>query len=270
MNRKAFGLRRALRLVFGSSVLPVRGESGRWFWFRPGEYPSLLRGFSHFEPREVVRWQALLRPDDVVYDIGANIGITAHRIFGLLDGKCTILAFEPVPRNAELLERNAANLGGTTTVMRCAVGDADGSVRIRENRRHGGLSARADIDLAERDVAFWSEQAEFEVPMRCLDSLIRDGARPPDFVKIDVEGAGHYVLRGARDLLQAVRPAWSISLHNETEAAGILAVLGEAGYRGVRFSAPGVTTFCALAEADGGMYVHPDSPKASRVGAREH
>lgn len=266
MNRNVFGLRRALRLVFGNRVLPVRAESGRWLWYRPAEYPSLLRGVGRFEPDEIARWRVLLRQDDVVYDVGANIGITVHRFYGLLRGHCKILAFEPVPRNADLLERNARGLDGVT-VLRCAVGDKEGSVRLRENRHHGALSARADIPVAEPDAEFWTEKAEFEVPMRSLDGVVREGAPAPDFVKVDVEGAGHFVMQGAREILRTARPVWSVSLHNETETRGVLAALGEAGYRGVRFDADGTTRFSELADADGGAYVHPASPKAERVGA---
>ena len=268
MNRNVAGLRRALRLLFGDRLLPVRAESGRWLWYRPAEYPSLLRGLGRFEPEQIPRWRALLRPDDVIYDVGANIGITAHRFYGLLRGRCRILAFEPVPRNADLLELNARALGANTvTVLRCAVGEREGTMRLRENVHHGALSARAEISVADRDQEFWTETAEFDVAMRSLDGVVRDGAPPPDFVKVDVEGAGNFVMQGARDLLRTARPVWSISLHIESETKGVRAALGEAGYRGVRFDADGASHFCELDDRDAEAYVHPESPKAERVGS---
>jgi FkbM family methyltransferase len=262
---RVFWLRRVLRSLFHDRVLPTRAESGKWLWYRPAEYPSLLRGVSRFEPVELARWRTLLRPGDVIYDVGANIGITAHRFHGILNGRCTIVAFEPLPRNLALLERNARALDGAASVIPCAVGDREGSAQFRDNLQHGALSMLADLTTPP-DPRFWEEQQTVNVAMTTLDAVIHSGQRAPSFVKIDVEGGGHLVLQGAAEMLAVARPILSISLHNKVEGDGVQAVLARAGYRGVRFGSDGSTAQCELAEAES-AYVHPDSATAARIGA---
>jgi len=256
--------RRLLRFVFRDRLMQRRGEAGQRIWFRPAESPSLLRGLSRWEPEQARDWRALARPGDVIYDVGANIGLAVHRFFGLLGGKCAVVAFEPIPRNAELLERNVQCFGEAVAVVRAAVGDREGTITFRQNLEHGALSARADVALAERDADFWHAQAQVEVPMLTLDAFAARGGPRPDFVKLDVEGAGHWAFRGATSLLREARPVLSCSLHNREESDGILEVVRALGYRGVAVRPDGSTAWCALEEA-AGNYVHPDGPKAARV-----
>jgi hypothetical protein len=54
---------------------------------------------------------------------------------------------------------------------------------------------------------------------------------PPDFVKIDVEGAGAAVLRGAAKILEAGSPVVYIELHGPDEQRGVRDELLTRGYR---------------------------------------
>lgn len=103
-----------LRIVFRDRRWPLRGESGHRLLFRPSEQPSLLKGIKRFEPDVREEWKVLLAPGDVIFDVGANIGLTVDRFWGLLGGACTIWAFEPLPRNLELLRPNARQLSTTS------------------------------------------------------------------------------------------------------------------------------------------------------------
>src|SRR4030095_2870708 len=99
MNHNVHILRKAIRFAFGRRTIAIRGESGVPLRFPPSEYPSLLLGLRAYEPEMKKRWQAILSSSEVIFDIGANIGITAQRFHAILKGKCDIYAFEPLPRN---------------------------------------------------------------------------------------------------------------------------------------------------------------------------
>jgi FkbM family methyltransferase len=55
------------------------------------------------------------------------------------------------------------------------------------------------------------------VPVRCIDSLARDGLSIADVMKIDVEGAEVEVLEGARETLRSTRPILFIDLHGTND-----------------------------------------------------
>lgn len=68
--------------------------------------------------------------------------------------------------------------------------------------------------------------------MISLDDWLREGRlAPPDFVKIDVEGAEREVLGGAQEMLQNRRPKLLLSLHSVELNQWAQAHLRGLGYR---------------------------------------
>jgi FkbM family methyltransferase len=263
LNRHVGALRWIIRSVFRDTIIKVRGESQTPLWFFPSEYPILLLGPGRVE-RDIGReWSRLLRPDEIIFDIGANIGFTAQRFFALLGGRCRIWAFEPLPRNADLLERNVAGLANTVQTVRCAVGDHDGTVMLTDNRRHGGLSRLQQLNAASSDdAAFWRDTVNVEVPLITLDSFVTDrGAVHPSFIKLDVEGAAHWALQGAVRTLRDCKPVVSCSFHSVEERSGVVKVLRSLGYRGVAIDAELNTRWCEPEDSTGN-FVHPADPRA--------
>jgi hypothetical protein len=71
----------------------------------------------------------------------------------------------------------------------------------------------------------------FEVCIRAIDSFVRDGARQPDLVKIDVEGHENETIRGMAGILRTTRPVVVCEVHqarheNEHDVQRILRDLG--------------------------------------------
>lgn len=132
-----------------------------------------------------------------VVDVGANVGkwslLAAERF-----PQATILALEIVPATAAELRTRTA---GRDRIRPFNLGLADhtGSLTIRYNP---AASTHATVtDYPHR----WEEQ-RIECPvMRGDELLAREGIREVDFLKIDVEGAEHLVLRGFERLLRERR-----------------------------------------------------------------
>lgn len=139
-----------------------------------------------------------LRPGDVVFDIGGNIGwfsLILNKIAG--KNAVDIFSFEPDPTNFGLLEENIRlNNASAITPVQAAVAQESGTMTLhlfgKSNRgRHSLLAIHEGdtIDIATVTLdEFWQEHAL--------------GDRVPRFIKMDIEGFELMALQGATGVLQ--------------------------------------------------------------------
>jgi FkbM family methyltransferase len=140
----------------------------------------------------------LLRPGDVFYDIGANAGVFALD-FAKAVPNLDVYAFEPQPTLARHLRLSVAENGfDRVRLFEVLLGSSEGtgSLYITSHAVHASTIPREH------------KFEQIKVPMRTLDALIRQNeVRPPDVIKIDVEGAELDVFKGASHLLHTYRPS---------------------------------------------------------------
>jgi FkbM family methyltransferase len=136
-----------------------------------------------------------VRPDDLVFDIGAHVGdrIAAFRRLG-----ARVLAVEPQPALVTTLKwlyRRDRNVEIEAT----AVGRSAGALAMKINVDNPTVSTVSDAFVdAARGAAGWEGQVwerSIDVPVTTLDALITAHGRPA-FIKIDVEGFEEEVLAG--------------------------------------------------------------------------
>lgn len=164
---------------------------------------------AEFEPRMVDLFRALIRPDMIVADIGANIGMTAILFAGLAR---QVYAFEPAPSTFALLSTNlAAARVANVTPFNIGLGETRQAMTLTfatRNRAGGFVSQHVKPDRG-----YTTEAIRIET----LDSVFGFQAdRPalPDFIKIDVEGFEPHVIRGGRNLLAAHQPVVVLELNH--------------------------------------------------------
>jgi FkbM family methyltransferase len=183
-----------------------RGGYDVLYYFRMYEPPltNLIRGALDVDGARLI-------------DVGANIGafvFLAADVMRRRGGRA--LAIEPLPQNLAFLDESiAANgLSGLIDVARVAVGDREGVLSVEVLAPGEIANARPTTWLREE-----SRGAKIvEVPMTTLDALTGDWTNV-EFVKIDVEGAEMFVLRGATQLLARERPLVYCEFHREFMAA---------------------------------------------------
>jgi FkbM family methyltransferase len=191
-------------------------------WLRvndPSHY-DLTRG--HYET-VVTKWlEESLKPGDVFWDIGSNVGLYAVRAARIVGPTGFVVAIEADPEVAAILTKSCeVNHLSHCRVISGAMTDHTGTVRL------GRAPATGWTGLYYEKPDEW-----IDVPGLTGDSLMNSlGASRIDAVKIDVEGAEGHVLAGMIELLTKIRPKLLIEVHRahagvEQEVLKILGVCG--------------------------------------------
>jgi hypothetical protein len=102
-------------------------------------------------------------------------------------------------------------------VVEAAVAEVAGAVRFSESKSF--LQGYLD------------PEGELEVKAIAIDSFVEAGAKPPDVMKIDVEGGELAVLRGARRVLASARPIIFLATHGQDLHTRCCNYLEELGYK---------------------------------------
>ncbi len=142
-----------------------------------------------------------VEPDDVAYDIGANIGIVSLLLALHRDpGAGRVHAFEPEPVNFDRLRRNIElnDVADRIVPQRLALGAGQGEAELFV--RPGAGEGRHSLATAA------GSRGSIRVPLDTITGFARSSGEPPDLLKVDVEGAEGQVLEGLDGLLPVHRP----------------------------------------------------------------
>ena len=156
----------------------------------------------------------LLDKGEIFWDIGANIGYFSLLAAAALQHTGRVIAFEPGQvAYARLMDNIGLNLFGNIATFNLAVTDREGEAALH-------LAA----GTADGCASLYGAGGEVTAREICrtvsLDGFAPSHALPgPDFIKIDVEGAELFVLRGAREMLAVSRPLVLVEMKAETLAA---------------------------------------------------
>ncbi len=188
---------------------------GRWMPKQAAsERPGILLG--RYEPAVRLVLARFLKKSSIVYDVGANIGYTSLLMSAYAsEGK--VYAFEPLPSNLEILrlivEHN--RLQHIIIPVAVAISKAKGQATLQLWRDR----TMAFLDEA-RDSQGHEGMGSLRVNRTTVDSLVFDEALPPpEFLKIDVEGAEALVMEGARRTIARYRPVLLVEVHGPIKAA---------------------------------------------------
>lgn len=175
---------------------------------------------------EILFWRALDLKGKVVYDIGAFHGLLTIYFAQHAD---SVVAWEPNSRNRRRLNENIkVNSYSNVIVRPYGLASKPSKAQMTFDPLEPG-TASLDSGIAQ------GGESEI-IEIRILDD--EQGLRPPDLVKIDVEGFELEVLKGARRTLEP-KPDLFLEMHGadpEDKARRVRAIvdhLWAAGYRNI-------------------------------------
>lgn len=167
---------------------------------------------------------AVVGPNDLCVDVGANVGSVAAEMVRVAPGVAHVLV-EPLPDLRPALTRRFPHC----EVVTAALTDREGTgtfVAVSDRPTRSGLRP----NMRTRSM----RSRTITVELTTLDRVL--GGRPTRLVKIDVEGTELEVLRGARETLARHRPV--VVFEHQPRDADALAesraihrLLAVAGYR---------------------------------------
>lgn len=167
---------------------------------------------------------------DLVFDLGANIGLVAYALAQQVGPAGRVVSFEPDPDSLAYLRRNVARHSlEQVTIEPFAIAPAAGKLEFfAEGTITSGLaSARKDSLMTQSMGSVITIDA-----ITLADAVERHGM--PAWIKMDIEGAEIDVISGARELLGSAHPHMVIDTSHwvggETTAARVEQLLREIGY----------------------------------------
>lgn len=161
--------------------------------------------FSIKEP-ETLEWiDAIPVKDSVFWDVGANIGL--YSVYAAKKRSCNVYSFEPSVFNLELLARNIFLNGLTNAVhiIPFALSDRAGTSQLcMTTTDWGGLSTFGHY--FGWDGKPIQEIFKYQTIGLSLEEAVRKlGFPQPDYIKMDVDGIEHLILKGAESVLKNVK-----------------------------------------------------------------
>jgi FkbM family methyltransferase len=164
--------------------------------------------------REFVR--QFLKPNDIFFDVGANLGLFTLTAARRVGPSGYVYAFEPSQREARYLRHNLElNHLTNVTIVTQAVSDQRGTARFAIATDGGNNSLMKNAHPQQR-IQTWQE-----VEVTTLDAFITAHTVPRiNLLKIDVEGGEVNVLRGAANLLNSPQPPTILCEFCDVTAAG--------------------------------------------------
>lgn len=203
-----------------SKLVSVDGRYGHIKYFANDPViGESLRLYGEWAEKEIEFLLNFVPEGGSVLDIGSFIGTHALAFASKVGPDGAVQSFEPQPASYAVLYENCTSNGLKNIVCNNAfVSDSEGNIALEEMEpeshiNFGGLSASVTGTKTAR--------------MMTVDGLALDRC---DFMKIDVEGFEHTVLRGAPVTIQKFKPVIYAEINSLEAAVPSLKILQEYGY----------------------------------------
>jgi FkbM family methyltransferase len=164
-----------------------------------------IKTFSTKEP-ETLEWIDSIPQGSVLWDIGANIGL--YTCYAAKARGCRVFSFEPSVFNLELLARNIFHneVTGQATIIPIPLSESLAFNTLNMGSTEwGGAMATFGEDYGHNGQAL---EKIFEFPtigLSVVDAVELLNIPKPDYIKMDVDGIEHLILKGGAPLLRSIK-----------------------------------------------------------------
>lgn len=210
--RKVPGMLSLSNVIFrtvwsGGNVIDVQGNK---MWIDVNDpHPNMRKTFQAYamnlihEEETTALFKKIVRPGDVVLDLGANIGYFTILAAKLVGPSGKVFSFEPEPTNFRYLTKNIElNRHTNAFAFQKAISDRPGKTQLfvcSYDSGHHTINQYEGIEAYRRGRK--SEMRSIDIDTVTVDDFLKDKTDHVDIIKMDVEGAEALALAGMRETL---------------------------------------------------------------------
>lgn len=187
-------LSRILKWFYGQSVTAkvLQGTDSKLYYEKAQHLLFAFRRTLAYEPIIQKKASKYIKPADLIFDIGGNIGQYALLFSHLTGPNGRVITLEPDFKNFSFLQFNiAVNKLTNILCLKKGIGRSNTTMEFFRDTETGGRKGSFNRDFVEENYKGHKEIVETAT----LDSLI-DQYGVPSFIKIDVEGFETEVIAG--------------------------------------------------------------------------
>ncbi|AXR65026.1 FkbM family methyltransferase [Leptospira mayottensis] len=181
-------------------------HKGKMFFTAPNDLNRFrVNTFSTKEP-ETLEWIDQIAKNSVFWDIGANVGL--YSIYAAKQKNAKVFSFEPSVFNLELLARNIFlnHLSDRVTIVPLPLSDQLAINKLRmTNMEWGGALSSFGAEFGHNGKPI-NQIFEYSLLGLSMEDAVNHFNLPkPDYIKIDVDGIEHIILKGGEKVLKNVK-----------------------------------------------------------------
>lgn len=201
--KKIPGVQNAYGFLFqilwsNKSIVEIQGSK---MYVNPNKLPKSFRKTFRmyimpgvWEELTTEMFKKVIKEGDTVVDVGANIGYFTLLATRLVSRSGKVYAFEPEPRNYNLLLKNIeVNRYDNIVTVQKAVSNVTETVRLFLDDKDTGAHTIYQPD---------TERKFIDVQSVTLDEFFKDKKHPIDVIKMDIEGAEMAALLGMKRIIR--------------------------------------------------------------------
>jgi len=166
-------------------------------------YDLIIDGIREFNSTKFVK--KIIKNDDVIFDIGANIGYYVLIESSLIGNKGKIFAIEPEPNNFKNLKKNVQlNKRKNIEFFNVAVADKEGFMDLNissYSNMHTLYHNKKSKEFVHNKII-----GKKKVKVTTLDSICKKYGVRPNFVRMDVQGGEFNIIKGMKNVLKQKNP----------------------------------------------------------------
>lgn len=155
----------------------------------------------------------ILNSNDVVLDIGANVGFFSLLAARKIGPNGRVIAFEPMLSVAEVIEasKKVSDIENIQVVS-AAVGDAFAELKFEND---AGFSGGSSWGGSGRELV--------NVRQRTIDEYVEtEKLNQVNFIKMDIEGMERFAVAGAKETIRRFKPKLAICIYHLADDAEII------------------------------------------------
>lgn len=174
-----------------------------------------------WENSERFFWKLLCEKSNHVIDIGANTGI--YSVIAKAMGCENVYAFEPLPSNQKLFEKNLQLNNFSIYFFPFAIGEKNEKITLFYGKDfEHNYSASLDKEFVSK---MYNQVNQINIQVKSLDTI--ENIKKIDLMKLDIEGYEIQALKGMNENLNKNKPSLLIEILDENNFQKLLEILSD-------------------------------------------